>query len=169
MKKLIDTPQFDQDVNWCIEELKRHFVDIQYREETFVAHFTRGSTVNKRYWKNVNQEATKRLTNIPTSLLHKEAYRELNSMAFFAINIMVGTLLDCRYNGNLNKNALEEILQITHDALFIRDPHSLSGHDNALHNLQSCIDQYCHTIGAPSDEFANYSDKMNALRLKELQ
>ena len=166
MKDFNKKPQFEQDVNWCIEELKHHFIDRPYWEETTVANFTRDHGVNKPYWKLVNKEATKRLTNTPTTLLHKEAYRELNRMTLFAINIMAGSLLDCRYNNNLLKQALEEILTITHDQLSVRAPNTLSEHDHTLECIQNCIDHFCQSIGEPSADFIDFADKMNKLRIK---
>ncbi|WP_340700597.1 hypothetical protein [Vibrio harveyi] len=169
MKKHIDTPQFEQDVNWCIEELKRHFIDIPYWEETITAHFTRGSNIDEQYWEIVNQIATKQVTEIYPTLLYSEAYRELNRMVFFAINVIISSLDDIDIKDKIDPNALEEILTITHQELSVRAPTSLAGHDKSLEKIQNCLNVFCSATDTPPTDFVHYSDKMNTLRLKELQ
>ncbi|WP_170964642.1 hypothetical protein, partial [Vibrio sp. F13] len=124
--------QLQEDVNWCASVIEQHFEGQPYWEETVTAYFTRGDSTDVRYWKMVNQIATKRCTETPKTLLHVEAYREMNRMALFSINVMAGALLDCRYNTNINKKKLEDVLKITHDSLSIRAPNSLSEHDDIL-------------------------------------
>lgn len=164
-----EAAQFEEDVNWCIGEINQHFSDQPYWEESVITDFTRGNNIDEQYWKTVNQVATKRSTEFPVTLLHIEAYRELNRMALFAINVMAGTLLDCRYNTNINKQALEKILRITHDQLSVRAPSSLPEHDSLLQEVQTCIDHFCEAIGEPSDDFIDFAGKMNTLRLKDKQ
>lgn len=161
--------QFESDVNWCIEEMKQHFSGRPYWEESFTAYFTHGTNINESYWRTVNQTATKRITDIPTPLQHKEAYRELNRISFFSINVMAGSLLDCRHNSAIMKQALEEILTITHDQLSVRAPSSLSEHDHALQDIQTCIDRFCGAIKEPSADFIDFADKMNTIRLNSRQ
>ncbi|WP_390241736.1 hypothetical protein [Vibrio sp. R78045] len=161
--------QFEEDVNWCIAQMNHRFIDRPYWEETTTAYFTRGNNIDEQYWKSVNQTATKRLTDTPATLPYEEAYREINRIALLSINIMAGALLDCRYNKDINKKELEDILEITHDQLSVRAPSSLSEHDAMLEEVQSCIDHFCESIGEPSAEFIDYSDKLNQIRLTDTE
>ncbi|MGR5096884.1 hypothetical protein ACPV5O_24260 [Vibrio maritimus] len=164
-----ETRQFEEDVNWCIEEISHHFSALPYWEEFYTANFCRHDNNDAAYWAKVNKEATKRLTDTVITLPHQEAYRELNRMTLFAINVMVGALLDSRYNSSINKKLLEEVLEITHESLSVRAPNSLSKHDDVLQSIQTCIDRFCESIAEPSDDFTDFADKMNKLRLKDKQ
>ncbi|HDM8056864.1 hypothetical protein OH459_27200 [Vibrio sp. MM46] len=168
MKKHIDTPQFEQDVNWCMEELKRHFIDMPYWEETITAHFTRGSNIDEQYWEIVNQIATKQVTEIYPTLLYSEAYRELNRMVFFALNVIVSSLDDIGIKDKIDPNALEEILTITHQELSVRAPTSLAGHDESLEKIQHCLNVFCSATDTPPTDFVYYSNNMNNIRISEV-
>ena len=164
MANLIETTQFEEDLNWCIEKICTHFTARPYWEESTIAHFTRDSNTDERYWKKINQIATKRITEIPSTLLHSEAYRELNHMAFFAINIITSALID----ENIKPQELEEILILTTTELSKRAPSTLSKHDESLKNMQRCIDIFCEEMDMPPTDFVCFSKKMNEIRITEI-
>lgn len=161
--------QFEYDVSWCIEEINQRFSGQPYWEESVIAHFTRGNNPDEQYWRAINQVATMRCTKLPATLLHTEAYRELNRMTLFSINIIAGALLDRCNNNPIDKQALEKILRITHDQLSVRAPSSLQEHDYLLQETQTCIDLFCESIGEPSADFVDFAVKMNELRSKNKQ
>jgi hypothetical protein len=164
---LIGTPQFEEDLNWCIEKINNHFIARPYWEESITTFFTRGTDINKHYWEVINKTAIKRITESSPTLLYSEAYREFNRMAFFAINIIITVLDDMDTTDKIDPKALEEILQITHQALSVRAPDSLSKHDDSLKNMQKSIDIFCAAIDTQTTNFVYYSNKMNNIRIAE--
>lgn len=168
VKQSKETKQFQEDLNWCIAQIKSHFIARPYWEEITTAHFTRGSNVDDHYWKRVNQMATKQITEIHPTLLYSEAYRELNRMAFFAINIIISSLDDIGIKDKINPKSLEEILEITHQELSVRAPTSLQGHDESLKKMQRCINIFCAATDTPTTDFVYYSNNMNNIRIAEV-
>lgn len=168
MTNLIDAEQFQEDLDWCMEKISHHFDGRPYWEDTTTAYFTRsGSDQEEWYWKIINLYATNKLTKTRATLLHSEAYRELNRMAFFAINVIVGSLDDLAITDKINPQSLEEILTITHKELSERVPDSLSSHDESLKKMQQCINIFCSATNTPLTEFVGYSPKMNDARIME--
>ncbi len=160
--------RFEEDVNWCMKELKRHFIGKPYWEETTTAYFTRGNNIDEQYWKTVNQIATKQVTKTHPTLLYSEAYRELNRMFFFAINVIISSLDDIGINDKINSDALEKILTITHQELSVRAPSSLAEHDESLGKIQRCLNVFCSATDTPPTDFVYYSNNMNNLRITEI-
>ncbi|EHD1698886.1 hypothetical protein JR728_004547 [Vibrio vulnificus] len=167
-RKLQETHQFQEDVNWCIAQMNHHFNARPYWEETTTVYFTRGNNIDEQYWKTVNQIATNKITEIYPTLLYSEAYREFNRMAFFAINIIISSLDDIGIKDKVNPNALEEILKITHQELSVRAPHSLSSHDESLEKMQHCLNIFCEATDTPPTDFVYYSNNMNNFRIAEI-
>lgn len=165
--KSIQHRQFEKDMSWCMAEIEQHFSGQPYWEEWNIAAFSRQGNGDALYWAGVNQEAKKRFTTIHTTLHHQEAYREMNRMALFALNIMAGSLLDCRHNTNMIKPLLEQILTQTHELLSMRAPVTLLEHDKAMQCIQDGIDCVCESIEEPSAEFVDYSERLRANQLRE--
>ncbi|OCH42442.1 hypothetical protein, partial [Aliivibrio fischeri] len=149
MTNLIETTQFENDLNWCIEKINSHFIARPYWEETTTTYFARDNNTDEQYWKKINQIATKRITDIPSTLLHSEAYRKFNRMAFFAINVIASALID----EDIKQKELDEILIITTTELSQRAPSTLSRHDESLKNMQRCIDIFCNIMDTPLTNF----------------
>ena len=164
MTNLIETTQFKDDLSWCIEKINSHFIARPYWEETTTAYFARDNNTDEQYRKKINQIATKRITDMPSTLLHSEAYREFNRMAFFAINVITSALID----ENIKPQELEEILIITTAELSKRAPSTLSMHDESLKNMQRCIDIFCEEMDMPPTDFVCFSKKMNEIRITEI-
>ncbi len=133
--------------------------------ECFTANFSRKEKTDEPYWQEVNRTATQRYIERPTTLLLPEAYRELNRMTLFAMNVMASMLLNREAEHPIDTKPLENIVNMTNRHLSVRAPHSLSEHDALLKALQSGINDYCDAIGEPSTNFVDFAEKMNALRL----
>jgi hypothetical protein len=159
--------QFEKDVNWCMTKIEQHFSGQPYWEEWNIAAFSRQGKGDARYWADVNQEATKRITAIPTTLHYQEAYREMNRMALFSLNVIASALLYTD-EGSQHSNTLEDIIELTHQQLIRRAPSAISEHDEALRCLQTCLNHFCHILNAPQSDFVYYSNMMNKLRISNI-
>ena len=164
--KSLQHRQFEKDVNWCMAKIEQHFSGKPYWEEWNIAAFSRQGNGDALYWADVNQEATKRITAIPTTLHHPEAYREMNRMALFSLNVIASALL---YTDEASQHGdtLEEIIELTHQQLIRRAPSSITEHDEALRCSQTCLNHFCRVLNAPCTDFFYYSKKLHVHRWGE--
>ncbi|GLT20487.1 hypothetical protein GCM10007938_42720 [Vibrio zhanjiangensis] len=149
-----------------MDKIKQHFSGQPYWEEWNIAAFSRQGNGDALYWAGVNQEATKRITTIPTTLHHQEAYREMNRMALFSLNVIASALLYTD-EASQHSNTLEDIIELTHQQLIRRAPSAISEHDEALRCIQTCLNHFCHVLNAPCTDFFYYSKELHAHRRRE--
>ncbi len=159
--------QFEQDVHWCLNKIHTRYANEPYWEETFTCHFSREPDEQTPYWKAVNAEALKRYTdhNNASSLVYKDAYRELSRMTLLLINIISGNLMDASKEYRENEE-LAHMLTLSHKLWQQRAPSTLQQHDEMLQQCQVCLNLFEQMTKSPLTSFTHYAESMNKLRVE---